>query len=241
MIGSYYQSFPQDAVRGLANVSTQASLAHEALQSLLMGTLGRYVPWAEQTVSGWKDILVPNQNYDLFPINAESLQRAEDMAQGNPVGMIGILFREPVPMRVVDDLFATGPYQAMRGEAVYRVDDDKETPTPQFLYFGALMDEGTHDGYGSYEALEQTVEAAGGKLVFVMPSDRGGEERSHPTLPASTVIVASQAPNPGASNPAVEPEDPAASSSTHGPGYYVGAVVSLLGGAFVGYHVFRKR
>ena len=232
MIGSYYEPFPLDPIKGLANVSSQASLAHEALQSLLMGTLGRFVPWAEQTVSGWQEITSPGQNYDVFPLNAETLKRAEDLAAGSAVGMIGALFRAPVPLRVVDELFAKGPYHVVKGEAIYRVDDEKPTPTPQFLYFGVLSDEGTHDGYGTYDALEQAVTAAGGELVFVLPSERTGEERAAPVAPASTAIVAELTP---------EAPPPESLPLHHTAGYYLGAVASLLGGAFVGYHVFKKR
>lgn len=252
MIGSYYEAHALDPIKSLGNVSPQASLAHEAIRNLLMGPVGQFAPWGEQTVSGWRPIAQPPYNYSIFPINAQTLTQAERQASGNPVGVIGALFSVPVPLRDVDAMFSEGPYEAFRGEAIYRLDDTKPVPTPQFLYFGKLMNEGAHDGTGSYRALDQSVTESGGTLVFVLPTDRVGTERGAPRVPLETAIAAElaapngpaslpQVPTNAAADPTVIPDGSAApTDATKGDAYhFVVGSVGLVGGVFLGYYLAR--
>lgn len=262
MLGSYYEAHTLDPIKALGAVSDQASLAHEAIREFLMGPIGRFAPWATQTLNGWQVIVYPEYNYSIFPINSNTLRAAEDAAMGNPVGMIGILFRQPMPMNAVDELFAAGPYEAARGEVVYRLDDMKEVPTAQFLYLGKLGDEGKHDGYGTYEAMEAAVMKAGGTLVFAMPTERTGAERAvadgtlesavaatmgqevpvSPTDPG-TAPIAPESPAQYAPELAPEPPDTYLAPQTSGGGA-AGLVVGFMGlavGGLVGYYAVRKR
>lgn len=239
MIGAYYETQPLDPIKGLADVSTQASHAHEAIRPLLKGTIGSFAPWGEQTTTGWEDYSAPAHNYTLFPMNAATLRQAESAASGNPVGMIGVLYRSPAPLEAVDDVMSQGPYEVIRGEAIYRLDDRQPLPTPQFLYLGKLMDEGEHDGRGSYEALEVAVKDTGGELVFVEPTDRTGIERPLPTAPLSVVVPMTQGEREMvAQNAAVT--SPVPPSVTGGLTSLVAGVVGLAGGAFAGYHLFKQ-
>lgn len=242
MIGSYYESRPVDPLRGLGNVSSQASLAHEAVSTLLMGTLGRFAPWGEQTVGGWQDYRTVTQNYDIYPMNAQTLEKAEALAFGNPVGLVGALLSTPVPLKVIDQAFTQGPYQVVRGEAIYRIDDMGEPPRAAFLYLGTLMDEGTHDGRGSYQAMEQALANLGARLVYVEPGARSGTERPLPTTPLE-VAVPLELGEPVVTTtalPAAEPSEASSSEqkSNRGAELAVGAIGIALG-AMLGYKVFQ--
>lgn len=244
MIGAYYKAQALDPIKGLGAVSAQASEAHEAMRSLVMGPIGRFAPWGEQTVEGWKEIS-PSFNYSLFPINAQTLAQAEQMAVGNPVGLIGVLFRMPVPLQDVDAVVQQGPYQVVKGEAVYRLEDTQPTPTPEFLYFAQLMDDGEREGNETYTKLEQAVAASGGTLVFVVPEARSGLERPAPAVPLETAVGAklgvpeTQAVIAPQSAPAPEPT--ATHSGLTDLQIYVLGGVGLLTGAFVGFQLLRKR
>lgn len=191
MIGSYYQAQRFDPIGVLGNVSAQASLAHEAIVQYLAGPIGRFAPWGEQTVNGWQEIMPPEYNYSIFPIGAQTLSRAEQSAFGNPVGIVGIMFREPRPLKYVDELFTEGPYEAFAGYVVFRLDDKKRLPTAEFLYLGKLADEGSHDGMGSYGKMERAVKAAGGVLVYALPEGRSGSERTVPPGAIESAVAAS--------------------------------------------------
>lgn len=252
MLGAYYESHPVDPISALGNVSAQASLAHEAIREFLRGPIGRFAPWGEQTVNGWNEIVKPEYNYSIFPISAATLRAAEQKAVGNPVGVVGILFRQPVPLDEVEKLFGAGPYEVFQGEVVYRVDDDKAIPTAEFLYLGKLYDEGKHDGLGTYEAMEAAVTAAGGKLVFALPYAPTGMELEAPAgtlesaiamtmgipAPPAEVVVPAEIET-FAPAPAADQAAPASSSGS----LYTGVVgfIGLVGGAVVGYYAMRVK
>lgn len=190
MFGSYYEAQRFDPISAFGAVSGQASLAHEAIVEFLAGPIGRFAPWGEQTLNGWQEIVKPEYNYSIFPINAETLRRTEQRAFGNPVGVIGIMFRYPVPLSEVDKLFTEGPYEGFAGYAVYRLDDQKRMPTAEFLYLGKLADEGKTDGSSSYEAMDRAVKRAGGVLVYALPEGRTGAEREVPEGTLQTAVAA---------------------------------------------------
>lgn len=250
MIGAYYEAQLVDPIKALGSVSPQASTAHEAMMSLVMGPVGRFAPWGEQTTAGWKEIESPSYNYTLFPINAQTLAQAEQMAVGNPVGLIGVLLRVPMPMSDVDAVVQQGPYKVLRGEAVYRLDDKQPTPTPEYLYFAQLMDDGEREGNETYGALEQAVASIGGTLVFVLPEGRSGQERAAPEMPLEAAVAAKLGvPEAQAAlepSPTLAPLEPSAPSQQSSAGLtdmqlYVLGAVGLLTGAFVGFQVLRRR
>lgn len=242
MIGAYYEAQPLDPIGALGEVSSQASLAHEAIRPLLMGTLGQFAPWAEQTTEAFQK-LDPEVNYNLFPINAATLTEAERRALGSPVGMVGMIFRAPMPLDSADALLSQGPYDLARAEVLYRLDDEKPTPTPFFFYIGTLMDEGDHDGQGTYQKLEGAVRERGGTLVFIVPTARTGDERAAPDAAASIAspLQPGQEFDPTVSAESIAPQasaSPAASGTVRQT--LVGAL-GLVGGVFVGYKIFRRR
>lgn len=268
MLGAYYEAHTLDPIGALGNVSGQASLAHEAIREFLAGPIGRFAPWAEQTVDGYNEVVTPEYNYSIFPIGANTLRAAEQKAVGNPVGVVGILFRAPAPLEEVDKLFGAGPYELFQGEVVYRVDDDKAVPTPQFLYLGKLYDEGTHDGLGTYEAMDAAIKAAGGRLVFALPYSPSGMETSPPAgtvysainatmtddVPAGPIVTTPEEyvvpaeveqfapgePVPG--EPLPEPLPASASAPARSSSLYAGVVgfIGLVGGAALGYYAVRR-
>lgn len=238
-LGAYYQAQLLDPIGALGQVSAQASLAHEALRSKLMSPSGDYAVWATQEMTGWTP-RAPDYNYRAYPVNAAMLREAERDAMGSPVGLVAAIFSSPMPLEVADALFAEGPYTLSHAEVVYRLDDRESVPTPWFLYWGSLSDEGKTDGYGSYEALEQAIARADGSFVFVVPSSRTGQERPHPTarFTSNGGAAAAEQPPPVFVTPNVEQVATAQpglqQQSKTGPSLLVLGIVGGLG-ALIGW------
>jgi hypothetical protein len=235
-LGAYYQTQLLDPIKGLGAVSAQASLAHESLRPLLMGPSGNYAAWAAQDATGWTSI-TPKYNYRAYPINAKTLRQAEAESLGNQVGLVAAVFSRPITLNEAELLFATGPYSFSHAEAVYRLDDREAIPRPYYLYWATLADEGENDRYGSYEQLEDAIVSSQGEFVFVMPDERTGKERPHPTVDVNSVLpgLAPSAPSAPTTVPTTAPVQPAATHySQTRPSFVVLGIVGGLG-ALIGW------
>lgn len=237
-LGAYYAAHLLDPISGLGVVSSQASLAHEAIRPMLRGPSGNYRAWGVQEPTGFRPSDV-DVVYRTFPVNASTLAAAEREAMGNPVGLVAAVYPSALTLGQAAALFAEGPYEFSHAEVVYRVEDTSGTPRPWFLYWGALADEGTRDASTSYDALESAIAISGGEFVFVLPAEPpeglGPRPRMDVSSASTAPMQAPGAPSSPTSTPAIAPAPPApqaepgpAQSSTR-PSLVVLGIVGALG------------
>lgn len=244
-LGAYYPTHQLDPIQGLGDVSEQASLAHETIRRYLKGPSGNYAPWATQGATSWTPIVEPEFNYRAYPINASTLRRVEAESFSNPVGLVAAVFPQAISLHQADALYSSGPYVLSHGEAVYRLEDGGEPPRPWYLYWGALANEGDKDIYGSYGDLERAIVQAGGEFVFILPDQRSGNERPHPTvdvatyLPALTSEQAEQQQQQTAPVAPTAPSTPQTQQVSSAPSLWVLGGVGIFA-AYLGYQLVRR-
>lgn len=241
-LGAYYPTQLLDPIQGLGEVSSQASLAHETIRRYLKGPSGNYAPWATQGPTSWTPILEPEFNYRAFPINASTLRRVEAESFSNPVGLVAAVYAQPLSLHQAEMLYSSGPYVLSHGEAIYRLDDGSEPPRPWFVYWGALANEGDKDIYGSYEDLERAIVQSGGEFVFILPDERTGNERPHPTVDVTTYLPAltsQQVEEQPVPSPVVQPSPAPVQQASSAPSMWVLGGVGIFA-AYLGYSLVRR-
>jgi hypothetical protein len=125
--------------------------------------IGVYTPWAEQeTDANWRELGKVDTNVALFPY-ASVGQALQAFGLGQP-GFVAILSMAPLSLGLAEAAFAQTPYKLFSGMAVYRQDDAKTRPTPEYLYWGQLRDPG--DPMGGNSSVELSASSVGAQVVF---------------------------------------------------------------------------
>ncbi len=125
--------------------------------------LGIYTPWAEQvTDSKWTELGKVDTNVALFPF-AQVGQALASFGLGQP-GFVAILSKAPLSLGLAEAAFTQTPYKLFSWLAMYRQDDTKSTPSPEYVYWGQLRDPG--DAMGGNSSVELSASSVGAQVVF---------------------------------------------------------------------------
>lgn len=125
--------------------------------------IGVYTPWAEQeTDAKWRELGKVDTNVALFSYAAVG-QALQAFGLGQP-GFVAILSKAPLSLGLAEAAFQQTPYKLFSGMSVYRQDDPKTRPTPEYLYWGQLRDPG--DPMAGNSSVELSAASVGAQTVF---------------------------------------------------------------------------
>jgi len=254
MLGAYYETRTITPIGIGAVDPTMASVATEAIESILaaVNPFVVVVPWATEDQGKWVPVLVPEQRFALYPVDAKLIDSIQRAAFGQPVGWIAIW--DTVMRAEPEKLFADTPWEFFHSQAVYSERDTAEPPSIRFMYWGRLRDEVATKGTAA--TLEARVKAANATLVYAAALPIAGVGRSVPTTPFAQALAAQTQTSPAilpaalpaapgipqpSSPPALSPSSmPAVSSpSGWGGGLLLISVAGVAG--YVAYRVARGR